>query len=150
MENTNKPDPLHEIKFDLKGAHLYNTVVGDYANVSNYFSAQVAPTDPGMTELRRLFEQVNERLVALAEADRALLTPAVQQAAQVTAEIQQGDDSPEKQSFLEKRLKSIYSMREDIGEVIITTLANPVAGIALTIQKIAQKAKADLNLGAAA
>lgn len=137
-----------ETKYEIH--YAVQSAIGDYAQVNNYFPHQLTQADTGAAELRRLFEQVNERLATLAEADRELLTPAVQQAAQATAEIQQGDDSPEKQSFLEKRLKTIYSMREDIGEVIITTLADPVAGIALTIQKIAQKAKADLNLGAAA
>ena len=126
--------------------HAVQSAVGDYANVNNYLPAQTAAIDTGTAELRRLFEQVNERLAALETADRALVIPAVEQAAQATAELQQGDVSEEKQSFLEKRLKTIYNMSQDIGEVIITTLANPAAGVALTIQKISQKAKADLKL----
>ena len=128
--------------------HAEQSAIGDYARVNNYLTAQAAQSDPGTAELRHLFEQVNERLAALEEADREMVTPAVEQTAKATAEIQQGDDSPEKQSFLEKRLKALYNMAPDIGQVIITTLANPAAGIALTIQKIAQKAKADLALDA--
>jgi hypothetical protein len=128
--------------------HAVQSAIGDYANVNNYFPTPAAQADAGTAELRRLFEQVNEHLAALEEVDRQMLTPAVQQTAQATAEIQQGNESPAKQGFLEKRLKAIYAMRQDIGEVIITSLANPAAGIALTIQKIAQKAKAELALGA--
>jgi len=123
-----------------------NSAIGDYAQVNNYLSAQAAAADPGVAELRQLFEQVNEKLAALETADQELLAPAVAQTAKTTAEMQQGDDSPEKQSFLEARLKAIYAMRRDIGEVIITSLASPAAGIALTIQKIAQKAKSELGL----
>jgi hypothetical protein len=126
--------------------HAVQSAIGDYAQVNNYLSAQAAAADPGVAELRQLFEQVNEKLAALETADRELLAPAVAQAAKTTAEIQQGDDSPEKQSFLETRLKAIYAMRQDIGQVIIATLASPPAGIALTIQKIAQKAKSELGL----
>jgi len=36
-------------------------------------------------------------------------------------------------------------MAPDIGAVIIAALANPAAGIALTIQKIAQKVQAELS-----
>lgn len=122
------------------------SAIGDYANVNNYLPAQTAAVDAGTAELRRLFEQVNERLAALEEADRAPVALLVEQAVAATTEIQQGDASEEKQSFLEKRLKNIYAMAPEIGEVVITTLASPTAGIALTIQKIAQKAKASVGL----
>lgn len=126
--------------------HAVQSAIGDYARVNNYFPPQTTEKDNGAAELRQLFAQVNEQLAALAEADRDLVTPAIQQAAQATAEIQQGDESPEKQSFLEKRLKAIYNMREDIGQVIIVTLANPAAGIAVTLQKIAKKVKDELGI----
>jgi len=125
--------------------HAVQSAVGDYANVNNYFPAPQAAADPGVAELRRLFEEVNQRLAALEVADRELVTPAVEQTAQATAEIQQGDDSPKIQRILETRLKHICAMAPDIGEVIITTLANPAVGIALTIQKIAQKARSELS-----
>lgn len=126
--------------------HAVQSAIGDYALVNNYFPAQVTQQNAGAAELRQLFILVNERLAVLEEAEQALLAPAVQQAAEASSAIQQGDESAEKQSFLQKRLKAIYAMREDIGEVIITTLASPAAGIALTLKKIAQKAKDDLNI----
>ena len=125
--------------------HAEYSAIGDYAHVENNFPAPQVAADLGMAELRRLFEEINRRLAALDEADRDLVAPAVEQAAQAAAEIQQGDDSPEKQSFLETRLKGIAAMAPDIGAVIVATLANPAAGVALTIQKIAQKAQADLS-----
>ena len=124
--------------------HAVQSAIGDYANVNNYFPAPQAAADPGIAELRRLFEEVNQRLATLEAADRDLVAPAVEQAAQVTAEIQQGNDSPKNQHFLETRLKHICAMAPDIGEVIIATLANPAVGIALTIQKIAEKARSEL------
>ncbi len=121
-----------------------HSAIGDYAQVNNYFPP-AAQSDAGMAELRRLFEEVNRRLAGLEEADRELLKPVVQQTAAVAAEIQKGDDSPQKQSFLEKRLKALYAMSKDIGEVVIAALASPAAGVALTLQKIAQKAQAELR-----
>ena len=135
-------------KYYVKEAH--HSAIGDYANVNNYFPGQQAAADPAAAELRRLFEQVNERLAALEAADRQMVAPAVEQTAKAVAEIQAGDESEEKRSFLEARLKALYAMRQDIGEVIITTLASPTAGVALTLKKIAEKAKADLGLGGAA
>ena len=135
--------PASKSKYTVQ--HAEYSAIGDYAHVENNFPAPQVAADPGMAELRRLFEEVNRRLAALNEADRDLVAPAVEQAAQAAAEIQQGDDSPEKQSFLETRLKSIAAMAPDIGAVIVATLANPAAGVALTIQKIAQKAQAKLS-----
>ena len=126
--------------------HAVQSTIGDYAQTNNYFPSQETEVDTGVAELRHLFEQVNKRLDALEEADREMLIPAVQQAAKCTAEIQKGDKSLKTQNFLEQRLKNIYMMRQDIGEVIITTLANPTAGIALTLQKIANKIKTDMNI----
>ncbi len=125
--------------------HAEYSAIGDWANVNNYFPAQAAAADPGLAELRRLFEEVNRRLDALEAADRELVAPAVQQAAQAASEIQAGDESEARQSFLLTRLKHIAAMAPDIGEVIIATLANPAAGIALVLQKIAQKAQAELK-----
>jgi hypothetical protein len=89
--------------------------VGDYANISNYLPARTAVVDAGAAELHRLFEQVNKRLAALSETDRALLAPAVEQTVQAVAEIQQGDVTPEKERFLAERLKHIYNMSSDIS-----------------------------------
>ena len=94
-----------------------------------------------------LYVQVNEKLAELDEADRDLMTPAIQQTVEAATAIQKGDDSEAKQSFLEARLKAIYLMRQDIGEVIIATLVSPPAGIALTLQKIGLKVKESLKAG---
>ncbi len=123
-----------------------NSAIGDYAQVRNYFTQPAGGAqDAGLAELGRLFEQVNERLAKLEEADREMLKTPVQQTAQAAADIQKGDESEAKASFLMKRLKTLYAMSNDIGELVITTLASPAAGIALTLQKIAQKAMAELN-----
>ena len=123
------------------------SAIGDYASVINHnFPQQQAAADPGVAELRRLFDEVYCRLAALEESDREALEPTVAQTVQATAEIQQGDESEVKQTYLEKRLKVIYVMRKDIGEVIIATLANPALGLALVLHKIGQKVQAELGI----
>lgn len=139
-------DKKYDTKYDLRNATLEGSAVGPYAQVNNYFPAETAQKDPATAELRRLFQEVNERLDALDEADRKAVAPMVEQAAEAAAAIQEGDAGEEKQSFLEKRLIAIYNMRQDIGEVIIAALASPATGIALTLQKIGQKAKETLQI----
>ena len=120
--------------------HAEYSAIGDYAHVENNFPAPQAAADPGLAELRRLFKEVNRRLAALEEEEREQVASDVERAAKLASDIQQGDESSKKLTFLEARLKSIHAMSPDIGQVIIATLANPAAGVALTIQKIAQKA----------
>jgi len=128
--------------------HAVQSAIGDYAKVNNYISPQEAAEDDSMAELRRLFAEVNKRLAALEEDDRKLVALAVEQTVQATTEMQKGDSSEAKQRFLEKRLKHIHDMAPDIGAVIIATLASPAAGIAMVIQKIAQKVQAELGVPA--
>lgn len=125
--------------------HAEHSAIGDYARVENNFPASQVAADPGMAELRRLFEEVNRRLATLEAEERERVAVEVEQAARLTADIQQGDPSPRKRTFLETRLKNIVAMAPDIGAVILATLANPVAGLALAIQKIAQRAQAGLS-----
>lgn len=127
--------------------HAEQSAIGDYAHVNNYISTQAAAADPGLAGLKALFEQVNEKLAELEAADRDMVAPAVQQTVEAATAIQQGDESEKQQTFLEARLKTLYLMRKEIGEVIITSLASPPAGIALTLQKIGQKVKETLDKG---
>jgi hypothetical protein len=136
-------DQEHQAKYVVHEA--IQSAVGDYAQVNNYYPAAQVAVNPGMAELRRLFEEVNRRLDSLDAADRDMVAPAIQQTAEATAAIQQGDESPKKLSFLETRLRNILAMAPDIGEVIVATLASPAAGIALTLQKIARKAKEEMG-----
>lgn len=124
--------------------HAEGSAIGDYAMVNNHFGPAQAQADPAVAELRQLFTRINEQLATLEPADRDMIAPAVAQTVEAAAAIQAGDASEAKQSFLAKRLKSLYAMAPDIGEVIITSLANPALGIALTLRKIAQKAQAEL------
>ncbi|MEJ5311321.1 MAG: hypothetical protein WHX52_16275 [Anaerolineae bacterium] len=135
--------------FNFQDANVSDSSIGNNPKVEhtqNYGMMSQLPVDLGVARLRALFEEVNRRLDALEAADRELLKPAVEQTAQATAAIQQGDETPEKQTFLEARLKAIYAMRKDIGEVIIATLANPALGLALVLHKIGQKVQAELGM----
>ncbi len=125
--------------------HAEYSAIGDYAQVNNYFSSDRVAGDPGMAALRRLFEEVNRRLDSLEDDVREEVQPDVRRAAELSAAIQQGDDSPKKQTFLERRLKNIAAMAPDIAQVIVATLVSPTAGLALTLQKIAQKVQAELE-----
>ncbi|MBN1995313.1 MAG: toll/interleukin-1 receptor domain-containing protein [Anaerolineae bacterium] len=95
--------------------------------------------------LAQVFADLMKNIKLLPADDQAAITPIAEQARTQAEKIQKGDESPETQTALEKRLKNLAAMAPDIGEVIIAALASPAAGIALTIQKIAQKVQEQLK-----
>ena len=101
--------------------------------------------DPSSAALAELFSALLEKVEATPEADKAITAPMVQQLQAAAERLQTGEAKPEDEGFFEQRLKALYAMAPDIGEVAIATLANPPAGIALVIKKIAQKAQASVK-----
>lgn len=53
-------------------------------------------------------------------------------------EANKGEEADE--SFLARRLRNIERIAPDIGEVLIATVANPAAGFALIVKKVAERA----------
>ena len=54
------------------------------------------------------------------------------------AEADKGEGADE--SFLARRLRNIERIAPDIGEVLVATIANPAAGFALIVKKVAERA----------
>jgi cell division septum initiation protein DivIVA len=48
------------------------------------------------------------------------------------------------ESFLSRRFRNIARMAPDILDVIVATLANPLAGMGIAVKKIADKAKEEI------
>jgi len=105
-------------------------------------------SDAGSAALTEIFSALLEKVSATPPADQAITTPMVQQLQTTAEKLQAGQAKPEDESFFEQRLKVLAAMAPDIGEVAIATLANPPAGVALVIKKIADKVKAELKPGA--
>lgn len=59
----------------------------------------------------------------------------------IEKETEKGESANPK--LVERAFKTLAVMSEDIFDVVVATLANPVAGVATVVQKIAAKAKAD-------
>lgn len=138
----------YDKKYDLSHAHIEKSAVGDNPVAYNY--EQGAGDAAQTVDIEALFKQLENRLSQLPAFKQTLLQPVLAetekkvQAIQTTAE-QKAEVPEEDQSFLQERLLNIYAMSEDIGEVLITTLANPALGVALVIQKVAKKALAQVR-----
>ncbi|HEX5808560.1 MAG TPA: hypothetical protein VFY25_07830 [Anaerolineales bacterium] len=102
-------------------------------------------------EVKPLFDQIYARIET-----RADITPAVREdltdtvgAIQqtVTSAVQKNEMVDE--GFLKRHFRKIARMAPDILDVVVATLANPLAGLGVAAAKIAAKAKEDVSTGAA-
>ena len=49
------------------------------------------------------------------------------------------------ESFMSRRFRNIARMAPDVLDVIVATLANPLAGLGVAVKKIAEKAKEEIK-----
>ena len=92
-------------------------------------------------EIANLFEVAYQRIEERKQdpqVDKEEITQAVQRIEQETAKGEEAN--PDK---VDRWLKTLTGMAPDIGEVVISCLTSPAAGIAAVIRKIAEKAKAE-------
>ena len=92
-------------------------------------------------ELAKLFAGIYQKIEKRKEdpnVDKEEIKETVQHIQEETAK---GEDA--NANKVERWLKNITDMAPDIGEVVISCLTSPAAGIATVIRKIAEKAKAE-------
>lgn len=93
-------------------------------------------------EIKGLFDQVYAKIDARPDTpltDKEDLKAEVKEIqATVTEAIKENKKVEE--SFLTRRFRNIARMAPDILEVIVATLANPLAGLGIAVKKIAEKA----------
>lgn len=99
----------------------------------------VTTTITSKTEITAVFQkfiQVIEDRPDEQNVDKDELKDTIQK---IEAEVKKGEQA--NPSKVERWLKFLAVMAEDIFEVVTTTLANPIAGVAKSIQLIARKAR---------
>ncbi len=101
-------------------------------------------------EVKQLFDQVYARIDARPDtspADRQDLKGDVQQIQEtITEAVRKNGDMDE--SMLSRKFRDIARMAPDILEVIVAAVVNPLGGIGVAVQKIAEKAKAETRRSA--
>jgi hypothetical protein len=93
-------------------------------------------------ELTKAFADMMALVEKRPEEAQRVLKPMVEDVQAKATQIEKGDTSEATQSALESRLRGLLALAPDVAEVFMATFANPVAGIALTFKKIADRAKA--------
>jgi hypothetical protein len=121
-KNTSASGEGFAISGNVTGSKIINSKVSNASNVSNFFlPIYRAVEDSQLTPVEK-----NDLKAEIAD---------------VETEIEKGDAADE--SFLTRRLHSIERMAPDILDVILTTFANPVAGLGMIAKKVAEKMRAE-------
>ena len=94
-------------------------------------------------EIKQLFDQIYNTIDArpqTSSADKEDLKAEVKEVQiTITEAVQKNKEVDE--GFLSRRFRNISRMAPDVLDVIVATLANPLAGLGAIVKKIAQKAK---------
>jgi len=130
-----KQDDNPRISISQQANHSSNVtqigyVKGNVDVTSGGVSESLAP------ELQSLYDRLDQWVKA--QTDTAKHEDAADASQQLTSSIKQGDETG-----VRRTLNTLKGMAPDIWEVAVTTLSNPIAGVAAVIQKVAAKAKAD-------
>jgi hypothetical protein len=67
------------------------------------------------------------------KAELQVIQSTVTEAAQKNEKVDEG--------FLSRRFRNIARMAPDVLDLVVATLANPLAGLGVTVKKLAEKAK---------
>lgn len=115
------------------------TVGGDVVGRDKITTTTCGPDTGALVELAQQFALIYERIDARPEdpnVDKAELRETVHK---IEEEVRKGEEA--NPSKVERWLRFLAGMADDIFQVTVATLASPIGGIAKAIQLIAQKAK---------
>ena len=100
-------------------------------------------TDLSVLEIKQLFTQLYTQIEIhpeATEADKEDLKAEVKEIQTTITEAVQKNEKID-EGLLSRRFRSIARMAPDVLDMIVATLANPLAGLGVSVKKIAQKAK---------
>jgi len=131
-----------------------NIKVGDISDVSgnvNIAGGNITThqTTTGLSEeeIKGLFEKLYTAIEAHAKAspaDKEDLKAEVEEIQSTVTEAMQKDKKLE-ESFLSRRFRNIARVAPDLLDVVVATLASPLAGLGVAVKKIAERAKAEVE-----
>jgi hypothetical protein len=97
--------------------------------------------------LGQLFDQLYMKIAAYPTAPPTVkedIKAEVQEIQTIVMDAAKNDQKPE-ESLIARKFRSIARMAPDILDVIVATLANPLAGLGVAVTKIAEKAKEEIT-----
>ena len=122
-------------------------VGGDVNVAAGDITTHHVATGLSAADVGQLFDQIYAGIENRADTTpgkKENLQDEVQQIqSQVTEAVQKKENIDE--AFLLRRFRNIASMAPDLLDVIVATLANPLAGLGVAVAKLAKKAKEEMG-----
>jgi len=121
-------------------------VGGDVSGKVNVAGRDMHITEGGMdaAALEKLFDAMFQKMATLPNVSPQVVADVKPMVEEIKTEALKGDKADE--GVIASKLRVIAAMAPDILDVVTATLANPVAGIGVAIQKIAKKAREEKGL----
>jgi cell division septum initiation protein DivIVA len=133
-----------------KDDHQVSIKIGNISDISGEVNVAAGnittnKTATGLSaaEIKQLFNQLYSAIEANAKtslADKEDLKAEVKEIQSTVAEAAQKNEKVD-EGFIAHRFRNIVRMAPDILDVVVATLGNPLAGMGVTVKKIAEKAK---------
>ena len=129
-----------------------NVKVGNISDVSgnvNVAGGNITThqTTTGLSEaeMKQLFDRLYAAIETRAETPTANKEDLKAEVKEIQSTITEAAQKNEKvdEGFLSRRFRNIARMAPDVLDVVVATLANPLAGLGVAVKKIAEKAKAE-------
>lgn len=103
-------------------------------------------TGLSVTEIQQLFDSLYAEIEAQAKASPSAKEDIKSEVQEIQSTVTEAAQKNEKvdESFLARRFRNIARMAPDLLDVIVATLANPLAGLGIAVKKIAERAKEEI------
>jgi hypothetical protein len=94
-------------------------------------------------EIKQLFDGLYTAIEVTAKTSSANKEDIKAEVKEIQSTVTEAAQKNEKldESFLSRRFRNIARMAPDVLDVVVATLANPLAGLGVAVKKIAEKAK---------
>ena len=125
---------------------------GDFSNISGNvnvaggdITTNQTTTGLSAAEIKQVFDGLYKDIDARAELPKADKEDIKAEVKEIQSTVTAAAQNKERvdESFLARRFRNIARMAPDILDVVVATLANPLAGLGMAAKKIADQAKAE-------
>ena len=102
-----------------------------------------AVTGLSAAEIKQLFDGLYSQIDARANTSASDKEDIKAEVKEIQSTVTQAAQNNERidEGFLSRRFRNIARMAPDVLDVVVATLGNPLAGVGVAVQKIAEKAK---------
>jgi hypothetical protein len=104
-------------------------------------------TGLSVSDIKQLFDDLCQEIDRQASASASDKEDIKEEVREIQSTVTQAvqKNEPVDESFIARRFRNIARMAPDILDVIVASLANPLAGLGVAVKKIAEKAKAEVS-----